>query len=128
MTVLLKNKVSDAAQTFQTFRVVSDDWAMTTVHVACYKKYSVQPRLVLFDEETYLLDWCKQNSVRDALVGGFFIREQSKPLGELWLKGERQDTVPFMQPWDQSRASLHINGDGEIAIAPRYLFCTAAAE
>ena len=41
------------------------------------------------------------------------------PLGELWLDGEVQNSVPFTQPWGERRACLSVV-HGEVRIARRH--------
>lgn len=105
----------------RSYKVVLDDGAMTTIYVARYAKTSTKPRVVLFQKETRLLDWCKQNNVHNAVVGGFFLRGQHKALGDLWLQGVKQKTEPVIKPWDKTRGSLYINGRSQLTLAPRNL-------
>jgi uncharacterized protein YigE (DUF2233 family) len=121
MTVALKAKTNNLVRTVESFRVVLDDGHETTVHVAKYPAGKVLPRVVLFDEETNLLDWCENNDVQDAVSGGFFLRGEGKPLGEKWIKGKQQETVPFASPWSYSRGAVYISPVGGISVAPRYL-------
>lgn len=121
MTLLTQTKRNVIAKTYQSFRVLLDDGALTTVHVAKYSRKSVHPQLVLFDTETCLLDWCQQNNIQDAINGGFFLRTDSKPLGDMWLSGKRQKTASFISPWSHSRGSLYISPIGGITIGPRYI-------
>lgn len=95
---------------------------MTTVHVVRYKRSHFHPRLKLFSEETNLLDWCETNSIPNAMVGGFFLRKQRKPLGEMWIEGQQKQTMPYLKQWSGQRGSLYINEGGDLHIAPRYLF------
>lgn len=110
----LKNTVSS-----RSFRVVLEDWAMTTVHVVKYDRRYVQPQPILFETETALLEWCRQNEVNEAMSGGFFLRKISKPLGEMWLDGSRLDTAAFVSPYDKLRGSLYISRQGDTIVAPR---------
>jgi exopolysaccharide biosynthesis protein len=59
------------------------------------------------------------------MSGGFFLREQRRPLGDVWVNGVQQQTLSFMAPWNQSRGSLYITQDGVVKIAPRYMLPTA---
>lgn len=121
MTPLTTVTSSVSHRTIESFRVMLDDDASTTLHVARYPKSTTRPRLVLFDSETPLLDWCIKNNVSDAMGGGFFLRTQHKSLGDIWINGEQQATVPFVSPWDLRRGSLYITDEKRLAIAPRYL-------
>ena len=116
-----KTNVRALNTTTESHRLLLDDGAATTVHVVRYLKSSVKPRLVLFDKETLLLDWCKKQQVANAISGGFFLRPVSKPRGDFWINGKKQKTVPSISPWNISRGSLYISPIGEVKLAPRYL-------
>jgi hypothetical protein len=83
--------------------------ARTTVHVATYDLNMFRPRVVLLEQPAPLARWCKQEGIRDAIVGGFFIRADYEPLGQLQIDGERRDSIPFAAPWGDVRACLHID-------------------
>lgn len=59
-----------------------------------------------------LVRWCRVNGVRDAVVGGFFLRSQGIPLGHVQVKGAIQPSVAFDAPWGEVRACVHVNQDG----------------
>jgi len=94
-----------------TDRITLDDGLQTSVYVARYSRDTVRPKLVVFEKETRLPIWCRENGVTEALVGGFFLRAENKPLGELWIDGIRQPSVAFAAPWNEKRGSLHITED-----------------
>lgn len=122
MALLAQHKTNvSLKKTYYSFRTRLEDGAETTVHVAKYTRQAVRPRIKLFEEETCLLDWCVQNGVENALVGGFFLREAHKPLGDMWIDGIRQPSVSFLSPWHHSRGSLYVSPVGGVSIAPRYL-------
>ncbi len=92
-------------------RVEFDDGAATTVHVARYARSDFSAKLVRIAPPVALTEWSLANGVEDAIVGGFFIRAEGTPLGELRLDGAAQPSQPFDPPWDRARACLHIDGD-----------------
>ncbi len=100
-------------------KITLDDGKTTTVHVATYHRSGVLPKLVLFQRQNRLLTWCKQNNIKEALVGGFFLRNDDKPLGETWIAGVAQDHEPFTAPWHTKRGSLYITTD-TLALDYRY--------
>lgn len=102
-------------------RVEFGDGAGTTVHVACYPRSGFRARLVRIAPVVALKDWSSANGVEDAIVGGFFIRAQGTPLGELRLDGAAQPSEPFDPPWDRTRACVHIDGD-RVRCGPRDQF------
>lgn len=87
------------------------DGATTTVHVARYPRSDFSAKLVRIAPAVALAEWSRDNGVEDAIVGGFFIRAEGTPLGELRLDGIPQPSQPFDPPWDRARACLHIDGD-----------------
>ncbi len=106
---------------YESIRVKLRDGAETTVHIARYRRNEVHPGVVLFDDETYLLDWCQERGITDAVSAAFFLRNVSKPLGDIWIEGVKQKTESFLAPWRISRGSVYVNPDGAVSIAPRYL-------
>jgi hypothetical protein len=92
-------------------RVEVGDGAATTVHIARYARPDFTAKLVRIAPAVALTEWSLANGVDDAIVGGFFIRAEGTPLGELRLEGVPQPSQPFDPPWDRVRACLHIDGD-----------------
>ncbi len=121
MTLQAQIKTKLATAAYHSFQVRLDDGAMTTVHVAAYARAAVRPRLQSFEKETVLLDWCSQSGVTEAISGGFFSCAENMPLGDMWINGVQQKTIPFISPWHHSRGSLYISPVGGLTIAPRYI-------
>lgn len=88
------------------------DGARTTLHVASYDRSAVRARVVVLEQPTPLVRWCRNNAVRDAVVGGFFIRSSGVPLGDVRVGGAVRPSVAFDAPWGDLRACLHIRHDG----------------
>ncbi len=105
-------------------RVVLDDGARTTVHVAAYDAERVEVRLALLRRPAPLVEWCAAQGVSDAVVGGFFTRPGGTPLGELRTGGVTRRSVPFDAPWGLARACVHLHA-GRVAIAGRTLLPAA---
>jgi hypothetical protein len=80
-------------------RVTFDDGARTTLHVASYEVSAYVPRVVTLERPAPLARWCKEQGVRHAVVGGFFVRPQHAPLGQLQINGQIQPSVAFDAPW-----------------------------
>ena len=95
------------------------DGARTTVHVVAHPARDTRARVELMGRPIPLASWCEQAGVRDAIVGGFFLRQgDGTPLGEIWLRGARVPSVPFESPWDATRSCVSIE-DGRVRLAPR---------
>jgi hypothetical protein len=94
------------------------DGAATTLHVAEYDLRRTAVRVVRLARPTPLEAWCRMHGVQEAIVGGFFVRADGVPLGEVRTSGIRRPSVPFDAPWDGLRACVHVRGDG-VRIARR---------
>lgn len=94
------------------------DGARTTVHAASYDRGAYTVGAVILDHPQPLVRWCEQHDVRHAIVGGFFLRPDFQPLGEVWIAGQRHDTVAFDDPWDALRGCVEIH-EGLIRVARR---------
>jgi hypothetical protein len=92
--------------------------AQTTAHVVPYELESTEIRAVKMSRPQSLAAWCAKRGIEDAIGGGFFVRSNGKPLGELRTRGIRRRTAPFLAPWDEIRACVHVVGR-EITIARR---------
>jgi hypothetical protein len=92
------------------------DGARTTVYVAAYASERTEIRVAVLRGPQRLEPWCAAHGVREAIVGGFFVRPGGAPLGELRTRGVRRIHVPFAAPWDARRACVHVQGGkGRIA-------------
>ena len=79
-------------------RVVLNDGAATTLHVARHDLRRVVPRVVRLPAPTPLERWCREHSVAEAIVGGFFIRPAGTPLGELRTIGIARPRARLRRP------------------------------
>ena len=95
-----------------------DDGGATTLYVVAFPLAAVELRVALLDGSESLVRWCRRAGVAHAIVGGFFVRPDNTPLGELRIAGAQLETVPFAAPWDGERGCVQIGPDG-IAIARR---------
>ncbi len=55
--------------------------------MARFERSRVRPRVVALQPPGPLEEWCEENGVADAIIGGFFIRSEGTPLGELRIDG-----------------------------------------
>ena len=86
--------------------------------MARFERARVRPRVVVLAPHVPLAEWCEANGVADAMIGGFFIRAEGTPLGELRIDGKPIEHVPFDPPWNRSRACLHAT-NGSVRMVPR---------
>jgi Phosphodiester glycosidase len=103
---------------FSRVRVSLGGGARTTLHVASYARDAVRPRVVVLDRPASLLRWCHRQGVRDAVVGGFYLRPDRIPLGQLQIAGDPKPSVAFDAPWGDRRACVQIEA-GVLRIARR---------
>jgi hypothetical protein len=94
------------------------DGARTTLHVASYDRAAVRARVVVLERPAPLVRWCADEGVRDAVVGGFFVRADGIPLGQVQIAGRVRPSVAFDAPWGDVRACLHID-EGVLQVARR---------
>jgi hypothetical protein len=90
----------------------------TTVHVACYDAELTEIQVAVMRGQERLEPWCRRHGVGEALIGGFFHKPDSLPLGELRTHGVAREHVPFDAPWHTIRACVHVQG-GRPRIARR---------
>jgi hypothetical protein len=88
------------------------------LHVVGFERATSVARVVAFEQPTPLARWCQETGVRNALVGGFFVRPEYAPLGQLRVGGVRRASVPFDEPWGAMRACVHV-GDERLHIVRR---------
>ena len=101
-----------------TFQRSLADRRETTLHVARFPIEAVRVRVVVLGPGQTLAAWCAATGVRHAIVGGFFVRPDGLPLGELRTDGLPRLSLPFLSPWDTVRACVWAL-DGRAAIARR---------
>jgi hypothetical protein len=100
-------------------RVPLSGGATTTLHVTSYDRAAFRARVVALDRPAPLARWCQTIGVAHAVVGGFFVRPQCAPLGELRIDGEVRPSEPFATPWHDVRACLQLR-EGDARIAHRH--------
>jgi hypothetical protein len=99
-------------------RVTLGDGARTTLYVGSYERLAFRARVEVLEHPTPLVRWCDQAGVRDAVVGGFFVRPRFMPLGHVRINGRARSSLAFDSPWGDVRACVQIT-DGEVRIARR---------
>jgi hypothetical protein len=98
------------------------DGEVTTLYAVLYPARSTRARVVYFPRTERLDVWCRRNGVEEAVVGGFFLRDPYRPLGELWIDGRPLPHEPVAAPYAARRGSVVID-DGGVQLVER----TAAA-
>jgi hypothetical protein len=93
-------------------RLRLSDGALTTLHVAGYDRLATRVRVASLGTPRRLVDWCRDEGVPEAVVGGFFVRPDGAPLGEVRIGGRALPTLPFEDGWGDVRACVGVDGDG----------------
>ena len=104
--------------TYLLWRQELDDGLATTIYATRHPAARTRPRVVVFAEPQRLDVWCRAAGVDEAIVGGFFVRDPYRPLGEVWIDGRTVTHEPVPDPWAQRRACV-LAGDGGIEILSR---------
>ncbi len=98
------------AARFERFRLSLEDGHATTVHVAAFPRAGTRTAVVGFPRPRRLVEWCREARVQHAIVAGFFMRPDGRPLGELRIGGITRDHEPFAAPWGGRRGCVAIRG------------------
>jgi len=94
------------------WRHALDNGEVTTIYAVRYPRRSTRIRVVYFPRTEHLDVWCRAHGAGEAVVGGFFLRDPYRPLGELWIDGEAIPFEAVAEPFAAHRASvLTENGD-----------------
>ncbi|HEY1368215.1 MAG TPA: phosphodiester glycosidase family protein [Gaiellaceae bacterium] len=94
------------------------DGEVTTLYAVRYPRRSTRARVLHFPRPQRLDVWCWKNGVEEAVVGGFFLRDPYRPLGELWIDGRPARHEPVEARYAARRGSVVID-DGEVRLVER---------
>lgn len=94
--------------------------------MAGYDADAWTPRVAEFERPMPLVRWCRAHGVHHAVVGGFFLRPDCVPLGELRIRGEAREFIPFDAPWGDVRACVQVI-EGRLRIAARVMLGASPA-
>ena len=95
------------------------DGEMTTVYAVKYPARSTRTRVVHFERPEHLDVWCVANGIGEAIVGGFFLRDPYRPLGELWIDGRPRPHEPVAPPHAPRRGSVVVDLGGTVRLLER---------
>ena len=85
--VAARRVTASAAIEYDLWRQTLADGDVTTVYCVRHPRAATAVRVLHFPEPRRLDVWCVANGVDEAIVGGFFLRDPYRPLGELWIDG-----------------------------------------
>jgi phosphodiester glycosidase len=95
-----------------------EDGEQTTVYVVRHSRSQTRLTIRHFPVPQQLDRWCREGGIREAIVGGFFVRPSGPPLGEVWIGGRRVETEPVLGPYDGPRAAVYVH-EADVRIGPR---------
>jgi hypothetical protein len=94
------------------------DGKVTTVYATRHERRTTRTRVVHFPGTERLDFWCAANAVDEAIIGGFFVRDPYRPLGDLWIDGREVVHEPILPPYAARRAAVVIE-DGDLRLLER---------
>jgi hypothetical protein len=97
------------------------DATFTTIYATRHPRAGTRVRALHFPEPARLDVWCAAHGVPEAIIGGFFLRDPFRPLGELWVGGEELAHETVASGFEERRAVVHAS-DGQVALGPREEF------
>jgi hypothetical protein len=95
------------------------DGEITTVYAVKHPRAATRVRAVSFPETAHLDVWCREQGVDEAVVGGFFLRDPYRPLGELWLDGRPERHEPIAEPYGPRRGCVVTGRNGDVRLLAR---------
>jgi hypothetical protein len=96
--------VSEARYTLWRQRLA--DGEETTLYAIRHPAGRTRVRVLHFPQPQRLDVWCAHEGVGEAIVGGFFLRDPYRALGELWVAGEPVGHEPVAAPHARVRACV----------------------
>jgi hypothetical protein len=102
---------------YELLRMRTRDGGDTTVYLVRHPLATTRLRVLCFERPARLDHWCVEYGHPEAIVGGFFVRDPYRPLGEVRIDGAAVAHEPIAAPWGAARACVHV--DGTVRMAPR---------
>jgi hypothetical protein len=90
---------------------------VTTVYAVRHPRTS-RVRVLHFPTPQRLDVWCVANGIGEAVVGGFFLRDPYRPLGELWIDGRLAEHEAIDAPYGERRGTL-VSENGSLRLVER---------
>jgi hypothetical protein len=104
---------------YRLWRHALPDGEVTTVYAVLHPRRSTRVRVLHFPRTEHLDVWCATHGVGEAVVGGFFLRDPYRPLGEVRVAGRPVPHEPVNEPFGGRRATVFAGPDGEVSLAAR---------
>jgi exopolysaccharide biosynthesis protein len=103
---------------YHLWRQTLPDGEVTTLYAVRHPARATRVRVVYFPRPQHLDEWCAANEIGEAVVGGFFLRDPYRPLGELWIDGKPARHEPVAEPYAARRGTVVIE-NGAVRVAER---------
>jgi exopolysaccharide biosynthesis protein len=94
-----------------------EDGETTTIYAVRHPAARTRVRVVFFARPRRLDVWCRSAGVEEAVVGGFFVRDPYRPLGEVWVDGRAVRHEPAPALYAPRRGCVVRDGDGVRIVA-----------
>jgi hypothetical protein len=94
------------------------DGEETTIYAVRHLAGRVRLRVLHFPRPRRLDVWCAGNGIGEAIVGGFFVRDPYRALGEVWIAGRPARHEPVPVSYARLRACV-LSDDGAVRLVPR---------
>ena len=107
-----------AAPEYLLWRHELADGKTTTLYAVRHPWPATRTRVVHFPAVERLDEWCAAHEVDEAIIGGFFLRDPYRPLGELWIDGRQVPGDAIPAPYDARRACVLATGT-DVRLLPR---------
>jgi Phosphodiester glycosidase len=104
---------------YELLRFRTRDGDETTVYLVRHPIARTRVSVKSFAPPERLDHWCVATGHPEAIVAGFFLRDPYRPLGEVRIGGAPVAHEPVAAPWQPARACVHVDGRGEVRLAPR---------
>jgi hypothetical protein len=100
------------------WRHLLEDGENTTLYALRFPRATTRVRVVHFPDMQRLDVWGATTGEPEAIVGGFFLRDPYRPLGELWVDGRAVEHEAIPEQWARHRAGVACH-DGEVQLGYR---------
>jgi hypothetical protein len=97
---------------FTLWRQTLADGEQTTVYAVRHPIARTRVRVAHFPRPRRLDVWAAASGTGEAIVGGFFLRDPYRALGEVWVDGRAVRHVPVSAPFAARRACVAIDAGG----------------
>jgi Phosphodiester glycosidase len=95
------------------------DGEVTTLYAVLHPRRSTRIRVLHFPRTEHLDFWCAKNGLGEAVVGGFFLRDPYRPLGEVWIDGRPVPHEAVNEPFGSRRGTVFAESGGDVRLAQR---------